>query len=56
MAKLGVHSALEAVAMTRPWLDMAAQDHPDTAREPLCGRPSTAREGQAGFMVSRRIW
>jgi hypothetical protein len=54
MAKLGVHSALEAVAMTRSWLDMAGQDH-RARREPLCSRPSTAREGQAGFMISRRI-
>jgi len=56
MAKLGVHSALEAVAMTRSWLDVAGQDHPGTAGEPLCSRPSTARGGQDGFMISRRIW
>jgi len=56
MAKLGVHSALEAVAMTRSWLDVAGQDHPGTAAEPPCSRPSTARGGQDGFMISRRIW
>ena len=56
MAKLGVHSALEAVAMTWSWLDVAGQDHPGTAGEPPCSRPSTARGGQDGFMISRRIW
>jgi hypothetical protein len=43
MAKLGVHSALEAVAMTRSWLDVAGQDHRGTAGGPLCSRPSAAR-------------
>jgi DNA-binding NarL/FixJ family response regulator len=55
MAKLGAHSALEAVAMTRPWLDMAGQDHPGTTGEPLCSRSGTARGGQAGFIISRRM-
>ena len=48
MAKLGVHSALEAVAMTRSWLDMAGQDRPGTAGEPLCSPPSTARGTRPG--------
>ena len=32
------------------------QDHPGTAGEAPCSRPSTARGGQDGFMISRRIW
>ena len=54
MAKLGVHSALEAVAMTWPWLDVAGQDHPGTAGAAV--QPAKhGKGGQAGFMVSRRI-
>jgi len=53
MAKLGVHSALEAVAMTWSWLDVAGQDHPGTAGEPPCRRPSTATGSQDGSMISR---
>jgi two-component system NarL family response regulator len=56
MAKLGVHSALEAVAMTRSWLDMAGQDHSGTAGKPLFAVGPAQPGGQAGFMISRRIW
>ena len=45
MAKLGVHSALEAVAMTWSWLDVAGQDHPGTAESRRAAGP--ARRGGA---------
>ena len=34
-AASALHSALEAVAITRAWLDMAGQDHPGAAGEPI---------------------
>jgi DNA-binding CsgD family transcriptional regulator len=54
MAKLGVHSALEAVAMTRSWLDVAGQDHPGTAGEPFHIAPPAYRGSRGPLFTQYR--